>query len=112
MDTRTKILSLADATRLPQPVAVVACEFNVLRAEHARQIEAFRETVAGHTLLAVVLPVTPPLLSSRARAELIAGLRAVQCVTVADGIEPFAPAAHLRLTESDVFARVRNGVAC
>ena len=105
-------MSLAEATRMPKPVAVVACEFNVLRAEHARQIEAFRETVPGHTLLAVVLPVTPELLSSRARAELVAGLRAVERVTVADTIEPVAAAAVLRLSESDVFARVRNGVAC
>jgi hypothetical protein len=112
MDTRAKILTLEDARRLRRPVAALACAFNVLRAVHARQIAAWREAVAGHTLLAIVLPVTPELLPRRARAELLAGLRSVQWVTVADAIEPFDAAAVLRLTESDVLDRVRHGGAC
>jgi hypothetical protein len=112
MDTRAKILTPGDARRLRRPVAAIGCAFNVLRAEHARQISAWGETVAGHTLLAVVLPVTPELLPRAARAELLAGLRAVQWVTVADAIEPFGAAAVLWLSESDVLDRVRRGGAC
>jgi hypothetical protein len=112
MDTRAKILTLADAQRLGGPIAALGCAFNVLRAEHARQIAAWREIVAGHTLLAIVLPITPELLPRAARAELLAGLRAVEWVVVADAIEPFGATAVLRLSESDIFDRVRRGGAC
>ena len=112
MDTRAKILTPEDARLLRRPVAAIGCAFNVLRAEHARQIAAWREMVAGHTVLAIVLPVTPELLPRRARAELLAGLRAVQWVTVADAIEPFGAEAVLQLTESDVLDRVRRKATC
>ena len=109
MDTRTKILTFDQARALPRPLALAACEFNVLRAEHAAAIERFRRDVPGHALLALVLPVTPELLPARARAELVAALREVQWVLIAGAIEPFDGGPVLRLTESGILAHVRRG---
>jgi glycerol-3-phosphate cytidylyltransferase-like family protein len=82
VDTRSKILTPAAALRIPaRPIAIVTGTFDVLRAEHAREIEEARTGAAA--LLAIVLPRAGELLPQRARAELVAALRAVDYVVAA-----------------------------
>jgi bifunctional ADP-heptose synthase (sugar kinase/adenylyltransferase) len=80
MDTRSKILTLADALALRPPVAIATGYFDVLRAEDARELALGRH----HPLLVVVLPLAGEILSQRARAELVAALRVVDYVVTAD----------------------------
>jgi hypothetical protein len=82
MDTRDKILTLDVARRLVQPLTVVATASMVLRAELIRELEALR--TPGRALLAVVMPAQPELLPCGARAELLAALRVVDYVAIAD----------------------------
>lgn len=82
MDTRNKILTLEEARRLDKPLTIVSTASTVLRAEFVKELEALRR--AGTALLAVVLPAEPELLSCPARAELLAGLRAVDYVAIAE----------------------------
>jgi bifunctional ADP-heptose synthase (sugar kinase/adenylyltransferase) len=80
MDTRSKILTLAEAMELRPPCAIVSGYFDVLRAEHARELAQ----VHHHPLLAVVLPLAGEILSQRARAEMVAALRVVDYVVIAN----------------------------
>ena len=88
MDTRTKILSADDA---PAGCTVVTGYFDVLLAEHARELGAL-----PRPLLVVVLPLANEVLSQRARAELAAGLRVVDYVVIADDTNADALCARLR----------------
>ena len=81
MDTRTKILTPEAARRIAQPVVVATGFFDVLRAGHARELAELRKL---GPLLVIVLPLEDELLDQRARAELVAGLRAVDYVVIAD----------------------------
>jgi glycerol-3-phosphate cytidylyltransferase-like family protein len=60
---------------------VTGC-FNVLRAAHVRELEAVRRP--GTKLLVIVLPTPDEYLTQQARAELVAGLRMVDYVVLAD----------------------------
>jgi len=84
VDTRTKILSAAEARRIPPPVVAAIGYFDVLRAEHVRELTALR---AEGPLLAIVLPLEGELLPQRARAELVAALEAADYVAAADAGE-------------------------
>ena len=79
MDTRSKILTFAEAMELRPPVTLVTGYFDVLRTEHARELAAVRH----HPLLVVVLPLANEILPQRARAELVAALRVVDYVVTA-----------------------------
>ena len=81
MDTRTKILTLAAARQVAPPVVVATGLFDVLRAEHIRELHKLRE-IGG--LLVVVLPLASELLPQSSRTELVAGLRMVDYVVAAD----------------------------
>ncbi len=85
MDTRSKILTLDAARRLGNPLTVVATASTVLRADFVKELERLR--VPGRPLLALVLPAIPELLPRRARAELLAGLRTVDYVAMADAAD-------------------------
>lgn len=87
MDTRSKILTLAQAASLPGPLAVAAGWFDVLRAAHIRDLEALRQRAAGARLLAIALPVSGEILPQRARAELVAALRVIDYVVIADAAD-------------------------
>ncbi|MBZ5622739.1 MAG: hypothetical protein LAQ69_28995 [Acidobacteriia bacterium] len=88
MDTRSKILTLAAAAEIPvRPLAMVSGTFDILRAEHARELQQVRDRTSARALIAVVLPRAGELLSQRARAELVAALRAVDYVVVASAAE-------------------------
>lgn len=86
MDTRTKILDWLQAEAVlrsedsTDPATVVCGYFDPLVAAHVRRLE---EIAAGGGRLTVVLATPPdPLLPERARAELVAALRAVARVVI------------------------------
>ena len=87
MDTRTKILTAGRARTLPGPLVVVTGYFDVLRAEHARALASIRERNSG-TLLAIILPSPFEILDIHARARMVAALRVVDYVLVADEPAP------------------------
>ena len=68
MDTRSKILTLAEAASLSGPLAMVTGYFDILRAGHIRDLERFRRRQSGAQLLAAVLPLPGEILPQRARA--------------------------------------------
>jgi glycerol-3-phosphate cytidylyltransferase-like family protein len=84
MDTRNKILTAAAARALPGPLAVVTGYFDLLRAAHARELEAIRARIADQTLLALVLPYPGQIFDIHARARMVAALRVVDYVLTAD----------------------------
>lgn len=84
MDTRNKILTSTEAVwAIPRPAVLVAGTFDVLRADHVRELEALRAQHPGSAVVAAVLPGNP-VLPQRARAELAAALRAVDYVIPAE----------------------------
>jgi bifunctional ADP-heptose synthase (sugar kinase/adenylyltransferase) len=107
MDTRSKILTLAQAASLPGPLAVATGWFDVLRAAHVRDLDALRLRAAGAKLLAIALPVSGEILPQRARAELLAALRVIDYVVIADAAdadrlaESLHPVEILRLEAAD-----------
>jgi glycerol-3-phosphate cytidylyltransferase-like family protein len=84
VDTRKKILTLAEAKRLAGPVVIAAGAFDILRAGHARELAALRDGAPDARLLVAVLPSALDLAPARARAEMAAGLRMVDYVVTAD----------------------------
>jgi len=88
MDTRDKIIDCksaqAVAAQLRQhgvPLKIVTGYFDVLVAAHVRRL---RQIADGRSkLLALVLDHPAPLLATRARAELVAGLEVVDYVVPA-----------------------------
>jgi len=89
VDTRSKILTPAAAMALtPRCVTIATGYFDLLRAEHARELgelgDAVRHRIPPGSLLVAVLPLSGAILSQRARAELVAALRMVDYVVAAD----------------------------
>ena len=84
MDTRSKILNPAEAASLTGPLAMATGYFDVLRAAHIREFDELRRRAGGAKLLAVVLPCAGECLPQRARAELVAALRVIDYVVIAD----------------------------
>ena len=109
MDTRRKILTpeTALALDLARPLVLVSGYFDVLRAEHARELESVRSRSGAITLMVAVLPLPGELLNQRARAELVAAIRVVDYVVTADGagmdplIAALAPSSVARFEEAD-----------
>jgi bifunctional ADP-heptose synthase (sugar kinase/adenylyltransferase) len=95
MDTRFKILDEQQALEVAnrEPVSIVTGWFDPLLASHARRLAEIRAASTGR-LMAVVTEPEKPVLTSRARAELVAGLRVIDYVVVSDGgcAEPFLAA--------------------
>ena len=85
MDTRTKIVSAAEARQrlAGQSAQWLSGYFDPLLAEHVRML---RERAAPDRRLVVeIANPARPLLAARARAELVAALGVVDYVVVADG---------------------------
>jgi bifunctional ADP-heptose synthase (sugar kinase/adenylyltransferase) len=107
MDTRSKILTPAEACLLPPPLTVVTGYFEIPRAELVRELREARERLAGSMLVAVVLPLANAAHGQRARAEMAAALRMIDYVVIADEADPDAlidslkPAARVRLEEAE-----------
>jgi len=106
MDTRSKILTLAAALELRPAVTLVSGTFDVLRAGHARELAAIRGRT-GMPLLVAVLPVEKELLPQAARAAMVAALRMVDYVVIADSeglnrlIDVLRPAGVERMEAAD-----------
>ena len=88
MDTRGKIVTEAEATRLAKSGAtVVSGYFDPLVAEHAVRLQGLKR--AGSPLLVLIASPRDPILPARARAELVAGLAAVDYVAeLTSGLQP------------------------
>jgi len=84
MDTRSKILTADAARALAGPLTVVTGYFDVLRAEHARELESIRHRSDARALLVLVLPNASEVFDIGARARMVAALRVVDYVVVAD----------------------------
>ena len=87
MDTRSKILTPDAARALAGPLTAVTGYFDVLRAEHVRELEAIRRRSGAQTLLALVLPFAGEVFDIHARARMVAALRVVDYVLVADELD-------------------------
>jgi len=110
VDTRSKILTAAalrTGPPLPRPLLVVTGCFDMLRAWHARELQAARERAGAAALLVAVLPAPAAVLGQRARVELVAALRVVDYVVSIDDrdantlIDSLQPAAVVRLEAAD-----------
>jgi bifunctional ADP-heptose synthase (sugar kinase/adenylyltransferase) len=108
MDTRDKIASAA-AAGAQKRLTVVTGYFDPLLAWHARELERIREE--GGVLAVIPLPLAGELLPLRARAELVAALRMVDYVLIAENgdwerlIAEVKPAEIVRLEEDDLCRR-------
>lgn len=92
MDSREKIVTAEEALERARAarqrgarVTVVHGYFDPLLEEHARRLSEL--AAPGGWLAAVVMEPPAPILPARARAELVAGLRVVDCVVVGDAAE-------------------------
>jgi bifunctional ADP-heptose synthase (sugar kinase/adenylyltransferase) len=96
VDTRTKIVPTQQAADIAASGAVVVSGyFDPMLAWHASRLQELKRKNAP--LLVLIAASERPILSARARAELLAGLKAVDYVCeVTDGIAP-----QFRLEEED-----------
>jgi len=107
VDTRSKILALDRALRLKPPLVLASGTFDILRAAHARELRALRESSPGAALLVAVLPARQAVASGRTRAEMAAALRVVDYVVIAEPedvarlIDSLRPVAVARLEAAD-----------
>jgi bifunctional ADP-heptose synthase (sugar kinase/adenylyltransferase) len=95
LDTRSKIIDAAQAARIAASGAtVVSGYFDPLVASHAERLASLK---TGEKLLVLIATPDNAILPDAARAELVAGLRAVDYVSIlADGLIP-----QIRLEEED-----------
>ncbi len=91
MDTRKKILTTEGAVALARdlraqnkPLQVVTGYFDVLVAGHVRALRDVRSATSARPLLVVITPPAQPVLSARARAEMVAALGMVDYVVTAE----------------------------
>jgi hypothetical protein len=105
VDTRTKIVGAADAQRLADAGAlVVRGYFDPLLAAHAQRLAGLKQQ--ARPLLVVVASPAHPILPARARAELVAGLRAADHVTDAN----ITPQICLEQEDGEGFGRLLDHV--
>ncbi|MDQ6759179.1 MAG: hypothetical protein M3Z32_04840 [Acidobacteriota bacterium] len=99
VDTRRKIITFEQAVNLArlQQVRWVTGTFDPLLAEHAQRLREFIEP--GHILVVIVANPPRPLLSQRARAELVAALSMVDHVVMKDGPAQFSEPDDARIRE-------------
>ncbi len=96
MDTRKKIVSAFD---VPRNATVVTGTFDVMRAADAQQLAETRGRAPGRPFAVVILPLEDALMNPRARAEVVAALRMVDYVLIADDAHPDALLASLQPAE-------------
>lgn len=86
MDTRSKIVAPETLSTLNLRAPVVATGyFDVLGPGHVAELEALAGVAP---LVVLVVPLEGEFLTQRARAELVAALRAVDYVIAAEGPDP------------------------
>ncbi len=104
MDTRTKIVSAAEAARIAaEGASAVSGYFDPLLAGHAERLRELKRP--GAPLLVLIADPEDPILPARARAELVAGLAVVDYVTVDYAAESGAIVPHVRLEDEDLQRR-------
>src|SRR5215469_6752667 len=81
VDTRSKIVT---AGQVPPAATLVTGYFDVLRVEHVRALQQVRDRTGDHPLVVAVLPRQRELFHQRARAEMVAALRMVDYVLIAN----------------------------
>jgi len=93
VDTRTKILSAADAAEVARKLRgegsrakLVSGYFDVLLPEHAERLDEIAD--GGNKLMVAVLDVPGGILAAQARAELVAALDMVDYVVLAGSVAP------------------------
>jgi len=102
LDTRQKIISAAEAAKIASAGAtIVSGYFDPLIAAHAARLDGLKRE--GVPLLVLIASSDQSILPARARAELVAGLRAVDYVV--ESVDGLAP--QIRLEQEDT-ARLRN----
>lgn len=101
MDTREKIVDAAQAARIAASGAIVVSGyFDPMVASHAERLQSLKPV--GGKLLVLIATPEKVILPAAARAELVAGLRAVDYVSeLAPGL---TPQIHLELEDADRFA--------
>jgi len=105
MDTRRKIVT---EEQLPRPIRVVTGYFEVLRVEHIRALEQAHCRSPHFPLVVLVLQRAGELLKHAARARIVAALRIVDYVVIADHEDPdvvlerVRPADLVRLEHADL----------
>lgn len=90
MDTREKIVSTARAAEVAG-ATIVSGYFDPLLASHAARLEELKRD--GSPLIVLIASAPDSILPARARAELVAGLRAVDYVV--ESAEGLAAGVHL-----------------
>ncbi len=86
LDTRSKIVSAAEAERI-SGATLVSGYFDPMLASHAARLAGLKRD--GSPLVVVIASSADSILPARARAELVAGLRAVDYVVESpDGLTP------------------------
>lgn len=102
MDTREKILGSREAAAIAASGAVVVSgHFDPLIAWHVRWLEGFRKT--GRPLLVMITTPENPILPARARAELVASLRAVDHVVEFSSDLALTGVIHLEREDRELF---------
>jgi glycerol-3-phosphate cytidylyltransferase-like family protein len=86
VDTRTKII---DREQAPAGAVWFAGHFDPLLAEHTRMLRDVK--AAGRLLIVEITNPERPLLTQRARAELVAGLADVDYVVLGERVSGAAP---------------------
>jgi hypothetical protein len=96
LDTRSKIIGSVEAADVAASgAAVVSGYFDPLIASHAERLASLK--TRDHKLLVLIATPSNEILPAAARAELVAGLRAVDYVSIlANGLTP-----HVHLEEED-----------
>ena len=85
MDTRTKILSNDDARKLAG-VTIVSGYFDPITTAHAERLQGLKKD--GQSMLVLIATPANAILPAEARANLIAGLKCVDHVTIIGGAYP------------------------
>jgi bifunctional ADP-heptose synthase (sugar kinase/adenylyltransferase) len=103
VDSRPKIVAASQASErlaeLASPV-IVSGYFDPLLVSHAHRLEAARQP--GRALAVIVNDPPDPVLSQRARAELVAALAAVDLVVLPDAGRRNLPEAAVRYEARDL----------
>lgn len=98
MDTRIKIIS-NDEARAIQGAKIVSGYFDPVTSEHAERLRGLKES--SRPLLILIGTPPDPILPAEARAQLVAALKCVDYVTIANGPHPSGLTPHVQLEAED-----------
>lgn len=99
MDTRTKIVSNAEAREFAIRSVIASGFFDPMTKEHAERLQGLKKP--GMELMVLIATPANPILPSAARAVLIAGLACVDHVTEIGGAYPEGLTPHVQLETED-----------